>query len=99
MVYTINQIQSIVTPIFEAQGIIKAVLFGSYAKGEADEQSDIDLCVDSKGELQGFDFIDLIEQVREKLGKEVDVIDTTHIDKGSKVESEIRSTGVVIYEG
>lgn len=98
MVYTVNQIQSIVNPIFMEKGIAKAVLFGSYAKGLADDNSDVDICVDSRGKLKGFDFIDVMEDIREKLQKEVDLIDVTHIDKGSRVEQEINSTGVMIYE-
>ncbi|MEG0707967.1 MAG: nucleotidyltransferase domain-containing protein [Cellulosilyticaceae bacterium] len=80
------------------KGIAKAVLFGSYAKGLADDNSDVDICIDSRGKLKGFDFIDVMEDIREKLQKEVDLIDVTHIDKGSRVEQEINSTGVMIYE-
>ncbi len=98
MVYTVNQIQSMVSPIFKDKGITKAILFGSYAKGIADDDSDIDICVDSKGKLKGFAFIEVMEDIRERLQKPVDLIDMTHIDSGSRVEEEIYNTGVMIYE-
>ncbi len=98
MVYTINQIQSMITPIFEQNDISKAILFGSYAKGIADDNSDIDICVDSQGKLKGFDFIGVIEDIRSLLAKEVDLIDITHIERNSKIEREIVDTGVTIYE-
>lgn len=98
MVYTVNQIQSILSPILKDKGISKAILFGSYAKGLADDDSDVDICVDSKGRLKGFDFIEVMEDITERLQKPVDLIDITHIDKGSRVEQEIHDTGVMIYE-
>ncbi|OON98994.1 MAG: hypothetical protein ATN35_02600 [Epulopiscium sp. Nele67-Bin004] len=98
MVYTLNQIQSMTIPVFKANGIVKAIIFGSYAKGIATEDSDIDICIDSQGKLKGLDFIGLSEDIRKKLQKEVDLIDITHIDNNSKVEQEIKNTGVIIYE-
>ena len=41
--YTPAQIQSILQPVFTEHNIKKAVLFGSYAKGAARAQSDIDI--------------------------------------------------------
>lgn len=46
-IYTTQQIQSILQPVFMNHNIKKAILFGSYAKGIAKEQSDIDILVDS----------------------------------------------------
>ena len=45
-VYTIEQIADIVAPIAEKYDVSKLYLFGSYARGEADAESDIDLRVD-----------------------------------------------------
>ncbi|OOB77890.1 MAG: hypothetical protein BEN19_01090 [Epulopiscium sp. Nuni2H_MBin003] len=98
MVYTLSQIKAISMPIFKSSGVVKAILFGSYAKGVATEDSDIDICIDSQGKLKGLDFIGLSEDIRKELQKEVDLIDITHIDNNSKVEQEIKNTGVIIYE-
>jgi len=35
MPYTVDEIRNRLTPIFEEAGVLRAVLFGSYAKGEA----------------------------------------------------------------
>ena len=74
----------------------KAVLFGSYAKGTASEKSDIDLLVDSG--LRGFRFISLCEDIRRALGREIDLINVSHIEANSKIDREISATGVIIYE-
>jgi len=51
MIYTVDDIKGMLNPIFSSAPIYKAVLFGSYAKGVATEASDIDIVIDSKGEL------------------------------------------------
>lgn len=74
----------------------KAILFGSYGKGQATKESDIDLLVDSG--LKGLGFVGLIEDVRAGVDKDVDVLDVTHVEKGSEIDLEIQKTGVLMYE-
>ena len=47
-------------------------LFGSYAKGTANDNSDVDLMV--KTDISGLKFYDLIEKLREELNKKVDLL-------------------------
>lgn len=96
MVHSISDVQSILTPIFDRYGISRAVLFGSVAKGTATAKSDLDLLVDSK--LRGLKFVGFMEDVRQAAGMPVDVFDISHIEQGSLIDREIRSTGVTIYE-
>lgn len=96
-IYTIDDIKNVLCPVFARYNVKRAVLFGSYVKGLANQQSDVDLLLDSG--LRGLKFVELIEDVRTALDKEVDVLDETHIVKGSKISSEIVKDGVVIYEG
>jgi len=95
-VYSIPEIKSILMPIFIRYAVNKAILFGSYGKESATETSDVDLLVDSG--LRGLEFIGLSEDVREALDKEVDIFDVAHIEPNSRIEEEINSTGVLIYE-
>jgi len=94
-IYVINEIQSLLTPVFYANGVKKAILYGSYASGFASRESDIDLLLDSG--LRGLDFVALIEIIRQTLNKEVDVIDVRYIKKGSRIDKEIQQNGVKIY--
>ena len=94
-IYSPQQIQTILIPIFQEYNIRKAVLFGSYAKGIAQDKSDIDLLVDSG--LKGMAFFGLLEDIVTALGKDVDLLDTSQIVPDSEVENEIAKTGVVIY--
>lgn len=95
MTYTVQQIQTVLNPIFEEYRVRKAILFGSYAKGHAQERSDIDLLVDSG--LKGMAFFGLLEDVVNALGKDVDLLDTTQVIPNSEVDREITESGVLIY--
>ena len=96
MAYNVSDIQTMLAPVFDDYGISRAVLFGSVAKGTATEKSDLDLLVDSK--LHGLKFVGFMEAVYQAIGMPVDILDVTHIEKGSQIDREIRSTGVTIYE-
>ena len=54
MVYTIDQIKQITRPIAAAYGVKSMRLFGSYARGEATESSDVDILVDRGDIRSGF---------------------------------------------
>lgn len=94
-IYTVNDIKRILQPVFKKHNIKKAVLFGSYAKGEADAKSDIDIMVDSN--LRGLAFYGLLEDVVNAVGLQVDLLDRRQIIPASKIQTEIKNTGVVIY--
>ena len=77
---TIDEIKTAVMKVGQKYHIKSAYLFGSYAKGKANEYSDIDIIIDSgeiKGliELSGFR-LDLIDELG---GVDVDVITTVGV--------------------
>lgn len=91
-----RRIQVRLRPVLNEYGVTRAVLFGSVAAGTDTENSDLDLLVDSG--LRGLKFVGLIEAIRQAVGMPVDVFDVSHIEPGSRIEQEILSTGVTIYE-
>ena len=78
-----------------SHNVKKAVLFGSYAKGLAKKNSDVDILVDSG--LKGLAFFGLLEDVVTSLEKDVDMIDVSQVIKNSDVDNEIKRSGVMIY--
>ncbi len=94
--YTVEQIRARLAPVFAKNGVRRATLFGSYSKGSATPRSDIDILVDSG--LRGLSFFGLLEDVCRSVSCEVDLIDTADVVPGSRIDAEIRNTGVVIYE-
>ncbi len=97
-IYTIEEIKEALYEILADTEVEKAILFGSYAKNVQDEDSDIDILLESNGKLKGLKFYALMGKIKEKLNKEVDVIERIEINKNSKIEKEIERTGIVIYE-
>ena len=94
-VYSVPKIISLLTPVFEAYKIKKAVLFGSYAKGTASEQSDVDLLVSMP--VDGLKFFELLERLREGLKKKVDLLDTAQLRNNETLVQEILKDGIKIY--
>lgn len=97
-VYTIEEIKEILKEVLKNQPVYQVILFGSYAKNIPTKNSDIDILIDSKEKIRGLKFFALVDKIRERFDKEVDVIEKLEIDKNSKIEKEIEKTGVVIYE-
>ncbi len=96
MSYTIGQIKDKIIPIAKAYGISQMSLFGSYARGEAKDDSDVDLYIERgrlKSLLQYFAFIDELESA---LNCHVDVVTTGIEDK--QFLSAIMQEGVLLYE-
>ncbi len=95
-IYTIDQLKTMLIPIFRLHGVKRVVLFGSYGKGLASTNSDIDLLVDSR--LRGLRFVGLLEAIRNAVDKNIDLLDVTHVEPDSDIDEEIKKTGVLLYE-
>ena len=56
-------------------GVVRAGIFGSYARGEQKKGSDIDLLIEVKGKkFSLLDLIGLESELKKKLGKRVDLL-------------------------
>ena len=97
-VYSTDELKEKLYPIFKAAPIEKAILFGSYAKGNPTHSSDVDILIDSKGKIRGLDFFGVLESIVEALHVPVDLIEASQVIDGGRAQREIAETGVVIYE-
>ena len=96
--YTISEIREILHPIFHSQPIVTAILFGSYAKGNATPLSDVDILIDSKGKIRGIDFYGILDDIVSALRVPVDLIEASQLIEGGNIQLEIAESGVSIYE-
>ena len=94
--YTVEELKVLLKSTFYKNKVKKAIVFGSYAKGNAYPKSDIDLCIES--DLRGLRFISLLEDIRDVLKIDPDVVRMSEVIKDSRLENEIKKDGVIIYE-
>lgn len=79
---TIQQIQQVVADYFKDKPVTKVYLFGSYARGEANESSDVDLLVeydDAKKKTSLFDTIRYKLGLEDQLKLPVELIEETGV--------------------
>lgn len=81
--------------VFSNYEIEYCYLYGSYAKGTAKVESDIDLLVSSN--LKGLAFLGLVEDLRETLRKKVEVIDIKELGSNNELVNEILRDGIKVY--
>lgn len=96
MIYSIEEIKRITVPIAARHGVARIHLFGSYARGEATESSDIDFRVDSGQIRDLFGMGALYADLQEKLQKPLDIVTT----EGSEADflDRIKPDEVLLYE-
>lgn len=94
-ILTIDQIRKICGEIFKDYSVEYCYLFGSYAKGKATEKSDVDLLLAIP--VDGMKFFELIELLREKLKKKVDLLDIAQLNNNPTLVQEILKDGIKIY--
>jgi predicted nucleotidyltransferase len=75
MVLTKEQIQKTISEYFAGKPVKKAWLFGSYARGEADENSDVDVLIDIDYDAKvGLKYFSWHRELGSLLNKKVDVV-------------------------
>lgn len=74
-VYSLEEIAELIAPVARKYNIPKVYIFGSYARGEADADSDVDLMIEV-GSLHGLEVIGALEDFKNVLKKPVDMITT-----------------------
>ncbi len=97
-IYTFEEIKSITKPIFEKYKIKRAYLFGSYARGEAKTESDIDIMIirENSNIITLLNLAEFEEELEKALNKKIDVVteetyldDTVEENKYGKLAKEL----------
>jgi predicted nucleotidyltransferase len=74
MTREIHQIKKSVLPILKKSGVKRSAIFGSFARGEATKKSDVDFLIEPPKRFTLLDLIHLEHLLKNKLGRDVDVI-------------------------
>lgn len=102
-VLSIDAIRLLILPAARKYGINKVTLFGSYARGEATENSDIDLLIECDSIRNMKDYLKLEEDIKKATGRNVDIImaeallsENTRAAK--RLIGHIEKDKVIVYE-
>lgn len=94
-VYTLDEIKNIVSEISKRHGVERIFLFGSYARGDAKPDSDLDFRID-KGRIRGlFALGGLYADLQDAFDVPVDLLTTESLDEAFR--KEISSEEIQIY--
>jgi len=96
MTYTIEEIKNIAIPIIQEYAIARLSVFGSYARGEADEDSDLDFIIDTDGLIGMIQYCAIIRKLEEKFKCHVDMVTTGCSDRDFL--NKIQKEEITLYE-
>ena len=89
-------IKSAIEPIARLYGVKKMYLFGSYAKGTANEKSDIDLLIEKGKPMSLLKISGMRQMLEETLKHPINLITTVGIEV--EFQKEIAGTEILLYE-
>ena len=91
MIYTLDEIARRIRPVAERYRLRAVYVFGSYARGEAGEDSDVDLLVDTDGaNLKTlFALGGLYSDLEDALEKELSLVTVESLEQPCRMESDI----------
>lgn len=98
--YTLSEIAEMCKPVFQKYGIKSAYAFGSYARGEADAKSDIDLLIDASNLKGLFILSELYDDLREALKKEIDLVTMNSLEYNpdKDFDHNIKNEAILLFD-
>src|SRR3989344_6721289 len=94
-VRTLDEIRTNIAPVLAEYGVERAEVFGSFAHGHADSDSDIDLVVTLKKPVGLLTFFELNNRLEDMLGRKVDLATPSSLNR--HLMDRIKNDLVVIY--
>jgi predicted nucleotidyltransferase len=95
-VYSIEEISNLVTPVARSYGAASVSIFGSYARGDATTQSDIDFLLDEGGIDDYFVLSAFSRELQEKFAIPIDVLTAGSLDR--EFLTRIKEEEIPVYE-
>ncbi len=87
-----KKIKSKIKKILKKYKVVKAGIFGSYARGEETKKSDIDILIQLKKPI-GFEFVKIQFELEKEIGKKIDIVTYKSINpllKNKILKKEVR---------
>ncbi len=93
MAKDIGKIKQKVVKVLKENGVKRAGIFGSYARGEQKDNSDVDILAEFDKSLSLLDIIGIEIELKKKLKKKVDLVEYVslhHLLKNKILNEEVR---------
>ncbi|HVU60876.1 MAG TPA: nucleotidyltransferase domain-containing protein [Mycobacteriales bacterium] len=84
----------VLTALAESHGYSRLAAFGSVARGQARQDSDIDLVIDAPAGTSSFSFIRFRQLIERVLGREIDLI--SYAGLKPRIDDDIRQEAVLL---
>ena len=97
-VYSIDELRVILVPAFKAYPVHQGYVFGSYSRGEATENSDIDLFVEPADGFKSYEVCGILSRAMKLTGKGVDCYSRLDFDENTQIYERIMRDRVLVYE-
>ncbi|MCL2607984.1 MAG: nucleotidyltransferase domain-containing protein [Methanomassiliicoccaceae archaeon] len=95
--FSVEELKEIIRPIAKEYGVKKVYLFGSMARGDQNEESDYDICVE-RGRIDCLlKYSSFCYDLRNAIGHDVDIITTKGAERKPEFLKTILTEGVVLY--
>ncbi len=95
-ILTMDEIKSVVKPLAKKYNVEAIYLFGSYARGEAEEDSDLDFLILCGRHCEPKMVFALQEELYQSLGKPIDAFEICEIDQDSEFYKTIQKERVLV---
>ena len=95
-IFSLAEIKDLVKPIAEKYHAEKVYLFGSYARGEADEESDLDFLVFGGKNFKLTNILAFAEDLRELSKKNVDAFEIREVNQDSDFYKTVMTERVLV---
>lgn len=99
MILSLEEIKFLVEPVFKCHNMKSAYVFGSYARGEATNNSDVDILIDyGENIISLFELAALKRKLHAILKKDVDLITTGSLKQSGVFSKVVNREKVKIFE-
>ena len=95
-ILVLDELKGLVSRLVKKYRAEYAILFGSYARGEATEESDIDIIIVGGKNFSALDVLAFGEELRELTNKKVDAFELREVEKNTEFYQNILREGVKI---
>lgn len=96
---TLSEIKPLIATFFKGKPVLRAYIFGSYARGEEVAASDVDVLVEldyANGGADFYNYLDMMDNLAEQLGKRVDLVSANGLSK--HIAPYIHRDKILVYD-